>query len=53
MECLISFSDFLYAFQVQFCYDGMTNKLSAMKNSHDQVKLNAELFKAVKKLKRI
>ena len=23
MECLISFSDFLYAFQVQFYYEGM------------------------------
>ena len=24
MDCLISFTDFLYAFQVQFCYDGRT-----------------------------
>ena len=22
LDCLISFSDFVYAFQIQFCYDG-------------------------------
>lgn len=27
MDCLISFTDFLYAFQVQFCYDGLCSYL--------------------------
>ena len=27
MDCLMSFPDFLYAFQTQFFYDGETNGL--------------------------
>lgn len=33
LDCLISFSDFIYAFQVQFYYEGMVHSGSVMRSS--------------------